>query len=194
MHGNKSVETLFFEKVYSGKGLDLLPSCYKATHEITQTDSDFLRQFIIKFNESFVTEDIPKMTIYFTSESNSYGITQKRWVDGRVFETDLEIERYCKQTAEDINKFSLQFIIGRYKRIDIYPERYIYHDDEGECTNENTFYECFGSYILKLEFEDCPRKCLPLTLPPNLRQNEIPLCQTSEEWKCAKALIWNYHR
>ena len=104
VHGNKSVETIFFEKVYSGKGLDLLPSCYKATHEITQTDSDFLRQFIIKFN------DIPKMIIYFTSESNSYGITQKRWVDGRVFETDLEIERYCKQTAEHVNK-SLQFIM-----------------------------------------------------------------------------------
>ena len=96
VHGNQSVETIFFEKVYSGKGLDLLPSCYKATHEIIQTDSDFLRQFIIKFNESFATEDIPRMTIYFTSESNSYGITQKRWVDGRVFETDLEIERYCK--------------------------------------------------------------------------------------------------
>ena len=94
MHGNQSEETIFFEKVYSGKGLDLQPSCFKATHEIIQTDSDFLRQFYIKFNESFATKDIPKLTIYFTSESNSYGITQKRWVDGRVFETNLEIERY----------------------------------------------------------------------------------------------------
>ena len=119
-----------------------------------------MRQFYIRFQNEFETKSIPKMSIYFTSEPNAYGVTQNKWVDGKVFKTDLEIE--C------------------YKRIDIYPEKYSYiQDQESKCTKEESFYECFASHVVKLNFDGCPRKCLSMSLPPNARGNKIPICANS---------------
>ena len=90
-----------------------------------------MRQFYVKFQKTIETKSIPKMSIYFTSEPNAYGVTQNKWVDGKVFKTDLEIERY--------------------KRIDIYPEKYSYiQGQDSKCTKEESFYDCFASHVVKL--------------------------------------------
>ena len=132
-----------------------------------------MRLFYIQFQKEFETKSIPKMSIYFTSEPNAYGVTQNKWVDGKVFKTDLEIERF--------------------KRIDIYPEKYSYIEGQkSKCSTEKSFYECFASHVVKLDFDGCPRKCLPMTLPPNARGNQIPICDNKKEWDCSKDVIWDF--
>lgn len=96
-----------------------------------------------------------------------------KWVDGRVFETSLEIERY--------------------KRMDIYPSKYIYLNAvNSECNDEESFYECFGSYVLRRKFDQCNNNCFSMSLPPKLGTNITKSCKRWEELKCFKNKAWVY--
>ena len=165
-------ETLSLEKFYTSKVNFVQPACIKVSHNISNDQANFMRKFDIRFNDSFPTESIPTMTLYFTSEDNAYGVTMKKWIDGRVFETNLEV--------------------GTHKRMDIYPTKYIYHNNmNAECNSEESFYECFGSYLLQKNFT-CSKACLTVTLPMKLRYNNTEVCNTLEDWLCSKSKSWDY--
>ena len=66
---NKSKEVLYFESVISSK-MNVVPRCYKVTHNVSKENPTFMRQFFVRFRKEFETKSIPKMSIYFTSERN----------------------------------------------------------------------------------------------------------------------------
>lgn len=168
---NVTKETLILEQMLSAK-VNFQGGCFKLTHTISNESANFIRKFYIEFKKDLPKESLPKITLYFTSEENAYGITMKKWVDGKAFETDIEF--------------------GNYKRLDIYPTKYVYHDStHSKCNNNQSFYECFGTYLLKKE-NKCSIPCLALTLPVKLRSNTTNTCKTLEEWKCSKGKSWTY--
>ena len=84
---------------------------------------------------------IPKMNVYFTSERNSYGITNSDWKDGKVFSVE---------TSNDNSK-----------GIDLTVEKYIHL----KCQDQS-FYQCATSKILKSECsQQCNLTCIPVTNP-----------------------------
>ena len=169
---NQTKETLFLERFYTSKVNFGQPACIKVSHNISNDEANFMRKFDIRFDAAFQIESIPPMTLYFSSEDNAYGVTMKKWIDGRVFETNLEV--------------------GKHKRMDIYPTKYIYYNNmNSECNSEESFYECFGSYLLQKNFT-CSNACLTMTLPLKLRNNKTELCKTSEDWHCSKSKSWDY--
>ena len=99
------------------------------------------------------TENID-MSIFFTSEKNSYGITRSVWKDGKVFSpvfTEKENAQYVDLSVEE--------------HINL------------KC-NDHSFYECAGSKIMKSDFGNCSIICMPVTLP-NVK---YPICQNYENW------------
>ena len=84
---------------------------------------------------------IPKMNVYFTSERNSYGITNSDWKDGKVFSVE---------TSNDNSK-----------GIDLTVEKYIHL----KCQDQS-FYQCATSKILESECsQQCNLTCIPVTNP-----------------------------
>ena len=67
---NTSKEILYFETLVSSKLNNVIPGCYKVTHNIAKENPTFMRQFFVRFRKEFETKSIPKMSIYFTSEKN----------------------------------------------------------------------------------------------------------------------------
>ena len=59
-----------------------------------------------------------------------------------------------------------------------------------ECSNEESFYECYATKLLNANFEDefCPRKCLPISIPPIKPYEDWPTCDYlsfDNEFDCA---------
>ena len=79
-----------FQKVYS----HLLEGiCYlirQINEETIKTHGDYVA-IHVNFNESIPFESLPMIEMYLTSESNSYGVIFKEWMDGH--ELGFEFER-----------------------------------------------------------------------------------------------------
>ena len=156
---NDSKEMILFEEIVTSH----YGYCYKITtksDKIIKGDSKYIKVY---FNESIPHEHLPSLLkLYFTSEENSYGIIANAWMDGKVMLVNL-------------NKNS-------NIEISIRPESYIYLNEKFRCSNES-FYKCYTSHLNMINFENCPRKCLTVTLPDTVTDQHL-FCKTEEEWNC----------
>ena len=91
---------------------------------------------------------VPRVKFYFTSERNSYGITNHDWKDGKVF--------------------SIEAMNGDSKVVEMSVQTHIHL----KCADES-FYECAASKILKSKCShECNISCTPITLTL-----DYPICQ-----------------
>ena len=137
-------EIVFFEKMIT----KFMGNCYKVT-AFTEY-SAMMRAVILYFNQTIPYDDLPTLTLFITSEKNSYGAVSSNWKNGKV--TKVEIEK------------------GFTKIFTLKADQYNYLS--GKCSEE-AFYECWGRLLAK-ELEDVPTKCSPFSLP------FLPICKTNE--------------
>ena len=137
--------------------------CYKISLKIE------IRGIHLKFDQSISNKDLPSLQIYISSEKNAYGILLSEWMDGRVIKMD--------------------FSRHQYKLISLKPEKHIYLRENWKC-NDQSFYHCFGSKILKTNFSECPNKCLTFTLPFSTGYNitNNPKCKDDMHNNCTLAI------
>ena len=85
---------------------NVIPRCYKVTHNISKENPTFVRQFKIKFQKAFETKSIPKMSIYFTLEPNVYHSEQMgRWqsIQDRFVNWAIQANWYLSRKAKSPN-------------------------------------------------------------------------------------------
>ena len=122
--------------------------CYKVN---TTRKADF-RRTEIKLNTS-VSKTLDKTEFFFTSEENSFGITNNIFMDGKAFST--------------------QVTGGKWKEIYLSVEKNI----NLACSKES-FFEYVASRLSESNFENCTQTCLRTSLP-----NEYyPICLNYEDW------------
>lgn len=143
--------------------------CYKIDTFDQPRPSYYFPIVSVDFRKDLPKEKIPIIQNMFTSEENAYGITLQEWKDGDnlIFEMDQKTE---------------------YIEFGLSEERYNFIPEKRQCRN-TPFYECLGVNFMKLNFDDCPRKCLPESLPSKiwLPANKSQSCErNSEEYKCAR--------
>ena len=147
-------------------------TCYKISSE-TFSNSAITRgnsqSILVKYNESIPIDNLPLLTIYFTSEKNAYGLIFAEWMDGEVLEFNIK------------NNMYEEFILRT--------EKYLYLKADSNCSDDS-FYECFESKLITNNFDGCPRKCLPdITLPSYKKYDEIySTCQIEEEFNCSNKI------
>ena len=133
------------------------------------------RTILVNFNKSISNENLPTLKIYFTSENNSYGIISNRWLDGEIWELDIN--------ELDINK-------NIYYELDLKAEKHIRLKTTSQCIDEVSFYECYGARILSDNFDYCPRKCIGFSIP-FIEPDIIPVCETVNEMNCSNNLAYD---
>ena len=100
----------------------------------------------------FSNYDAPKnLDVFFTSEENSYGEYFSVWLDGEPLKTRIHL--------------------GKQTNLELTPHEYTYLSDDDQCSQQ-TFIEQWQPKVLKEDFGNCPRKCLPAQYPIY----ELPLC------------------
>ena len=148
--------------------------CYKID-TVDLSDPSYYWQLIsVDFREDIPIDRIPLLQVMFTSEENSYGIMGQSWKDGDnlVFKLPHNVE---------------------FTEYGLSEERYNFIPEKRQCRTL-PFYECLGINFMKQNFDDCPRKCLPYSLPSKiwLPANKSQLCEeNSEEHSCARKIFWN---
>ena len=134
------------------------------------------RTIQIAFKKSIPQEKLPiELRLYMTSEKNSYGISTNQWMDGEMFEFEVN------------QNF--------HKVIDLKQEKYIYlQKARSKCSHES-FDECLVKRIVNTNFTNCPKKCNPMTftLPSSEEYDKIPLCEGKEQL-CANNLTVHVFR
>ena len=157
----ENVLELSGEKVYLNEVYTRFDSiCYNLT-AIRSIDGKLT---LIDFKSDKGPTYVPNIKLYFTSQSNSYGITNYDWKDGKVF-------------MEEIPS-------GHRKSIDLNVEKYIHL----KC-HDQSFYECAASKILKSECNKCNITCIPITLTDDY----YPICANDdyEECECNRNLTFD---
>ena len=79
-----------FQKVYSHLHEGICYLIKQINEETIKTHGDYVA-IHVNFNESIPFESLPMIEMYLTSESNSYGVIFKEWMDGH--ELGFEFER-----------------------------------------------------------------------------------------------------
>ena len=138
--------------------------CYKINETTTKIKNGEWRNVQINFDKTIDRKILPSWVVHFMSEKNAYGILRGWWFDGEMTRINLNI--------------------SKSKQIVLKPRKYKYFTRCGE----SSFYECWGSKLVTTNFDVCPRKCLPYSLPNN-GYNKISLCNTKEEWDCAHRVV-----
>ena len=96
----------------------------------------------VDFLEEVPKEKLPsELKLYVSSEKNAYGVTNKEWTDGDIFEVKIN--------AKYTTIFSLRQETVNYIR----------------TCSEDSFYECWAKKVAEEKFDGCPKKCLPISLP-----------------------------
>ena len=122
--------------------------CYK----INTTREVDLKKTEIKLSTTH-SKNLGITQFFFTSEQNSYGVTNDQFKDGKNFSTHL--------TG------------GDWKEIDLTMKKYM----NLACSKES-FFEYIASRLSDSNFENCTDKCLRTTLP----NEQYPICVNYEEW------------
>ena len=122
--------------------------CYKVN---TTRKVDFSKT-IVKL-KTLHPRTIKVTEYFFTSEENSYGLTFNKFMEGKVFSTQL--------TG------------GNWKEIDLSAEK----NRNLEC-NKESFFEYVASKLTEINFQKCNYTCLRTTLP----NEHYPICDNNEEW------------
>ena len=122
--------------------------CYKIN---TPRRTDF-RKTEIKLKSSG-SKNLGTTEFFFTSDENSYGVTNNQFKDGKAFSTQL--------TG------------GNWKEIDLSVGKNI----NRECSKES-FFEYVTSRLSESSFENCTHTCLRTSLP----NEHYQICPNYEEW------------
>ena len=128
---------------YNGK-------CYAIFTTLKDVESYIFIRIMPATSSYNLPETIP---VIFTSEMNSYGVTQRDWRDG-----------------ED---FSFITSGGNFKNLDLTVEK----SNHLKCSNPS-FYEYVASRLSEDDFEKCNNTCLMTSLP----NDPYPICHTYEKW------------
>ena len=139
-----SKEKIDLKEIYT----DMALFCYIITS--TRKVDKSLTQIKIWSSQN---ESLPNMLVYFTSEKNSYGVTQRIWNDGKVNNVDISG--------------------GNLMIIGLMVEKHI----NLRCSDQS-FYECVGSRISKSDLNNCSIVCMPITFP----NPTYPVCPNYEKW------------
>ena len=143
-HLSTSKEKVSLTKIYTRWN----SICYKIN---TTRKADFSATEIkLKTSESKILETTE---FFFTSEDNSYGVTNNKFMDGKEFSTQLNG--------------------GKWKELYIYITKNI----NLACSKES-FFEFVTSRLLERNFENCTNFCLMTTLP----NENHPICPNYKEW------------
>ena len=122
--------------------------CYKIN---TTRKADFSATEIkLKTSESKILDTTE---FFFTSEDNSYGVTDNKFMDGKVFSTQLNG--------------------GKWKELYIYVTKNI-----NLACSKKSFFEYVSSSLQERNFENCTNFCLMTTLP----NAHCPICSNYEDW------------
>ena len=110
----------------------------------------------LQMNSQMNSANLPKkISIYFTSESNSYGAIGKEWLDSKPF----------KQLTP----------LGFQTMVHLTPEKVHYLENYSECS-QKSFFEQWKHWMINSNFTECPRKCSPALLP----FDDLPICGWNE--------------
>lgn len=98
--------------------------------------------------------NLPNFTMYFTSEVNAYGVTNRDWRDGNS---------YSYYSSGGNRKVEIDFTVDRHVYL--------------EC-DEDGFYEYIGKKLSKQSFVNCTEICMQTSLP----NDPYPICPNYKEW------------
>ena len=131
------------------------------------------------FLEEFVVKGVVKMVI--TSEKNSYGLADEKWLDGKV-DFKSSTEHFLHQSV----------IFGETLELEIVGVTEI-NNMPFTCTHES-YYECLGKRFVEINRSALNSKisntsfCAPFSLP--LDGEEIQICTQDGERKFYENVIW----
>ena len=140
--------------------------CFKLNSTMTTPlPQRFDRNIKIELKKTAMSNTVK---IYFTSEENSYGVFKNQWWDGKVFQQNLEGQKWA--------------------RISLQPYEYRYLDDQEKCSLETNL-QRWQYLVKKANFSHCPKKCSLIQCMSNI----LPMCDwTTEDFearKCAKEVL-----
>ena len=122
--------------------------CYKIN---TTRKADFGKTEI-KLNTT-KSKILETTKIFFTSEENSYGVTNDKFIDGKAFSTELDG--------------------GKWKELYLSVEK-----NMNLACRKESFFEYVESSISEINFENCTHSCLRTSLP----NGHYPICPNYEDW------------
>ena len=128
-------------------------------------------KFILLFEKSLVSEDVPLPNMFVTSEENAYGILFVKWFNGEALHLDA---KYPK------NYYDLKLIKTKYLKQATHP-----------CTKD-TSNRCIIEMIVKnlehgFEYHNkCSRPCQPISFPvADFESLKLfPKCETMKDYVC----------
>ena len=152
--------------VYSG-------TCLKITSSPDNFRKEAREVLLLTYSEDVPLENIPTIQIYFTSERNAFGVTRTAWYDGDVLPFDI-------LSTHSFTEYGLK------------EEKYIYLSKKLKCRSE-PFYNCYGRALANADFSNCPKKCLPHSVPLEfMRNSSVGLCNPQfDDIKCPKRVSFN---
>ena len=151
--------------------------CYKMTYRNFSLDKP---NFLLKFDSSLASEDIPLAEIYLTSEDNAYGILGYSWNNG--VELKLQVEGYDQD-------FKIYASKKNSLNVTYNEDRRVLSGSSTKTCSKYLYHKCEMEAILTYEYSDCEnRTCLAMTLPPssNADINKFPDCQSIRDYVCMK--------
>ena len=136
------------------------------------------------------TFNLAPPTIYFTTEENSYGITKKRWYDGKVVGHKLFFSHYHEFTVKEVTEYV--------------------HMEE-TCSHES-YFQCLANRFASINLDQlrltkkyrepyelegtlCPfkRLCSPTLLPFDSEVG-IPVCNNDLDFNCFEKVLQDMKR
>ena len=154
-HLELSEEKVYLNKVYT--------KWHSICYNLTAMRSVDGKLTLIEFSSDLGYTHIPDIILYFTSERNSYGVTNFDWKDGKPY--------------------SVKIPNGNQKVIDLTVEKSIHL----KC-HDQSFYECAAFKILNSEYSKCNITCTPITLP----HDYYPICDNDNAgYECSKNYVFD---
>ena len=145
---------------------------FRIIHETPILDEDRpMVETIIEYNgeNQNITSKWRVVSFFITSRSNSPGLSFNKWKDGKPLEITIN--------ENHMVKYGLQPQITKYLK------------EIGKC-QEESYYECIASQLDVMEFNKCPKKCIPNAFSNLGRNYSTPFClnDTKNDY-CAKKIV-----
>ena len=144
-------------KVNFSKLLTIYGNFYKISANLLSVKNPYSAFVKIDFNKGILDDQLPTIEVSLTAESASFGVTMYDWIDGDAITiTPVIGDQAVRIRPEKITKLN-------------------------QCSQEESFYECFENQLNMQNYSNCPRKCSAVSTITN----SIPICKTTEEFICA---------
>ena len=142
----------------------------KSTTQLHDIQIGKFQVITVNFLKDELATDV---VLYLSSKNNAFGVLMSYWTDG-----DARVIRLGKD---------------RYMEYGIGEEEFQYKKDLNiKCNDlDQSFYDCFIPKLMKSDFSECPKKCLPFD--PNVNyDSKVPVCKpNTEEFTCATTYAFN---